>query len=135
MEISKILSSTGHCLHLCNNSNIKEVISFYLMDADAFVTNNAGAWKKMLNENEVKCQIKAPNEIKQNERIVVDGSSLGKDFEKWEKKWAKQGKAICVYNIDELDPSILKDLVNFHDKMEFELAKKVCFKIKFWKRK
>ena len=123
MEISKILSSTGHCLHLCNNSNIKEVISFYLMDADAFVTNNAGAWKKMLNENEIKCQIKAPNEIKQNERIVVDGSSLGKDFEKWEKKWAKQGKAICVYNIDELDPSILKDLVNFHDKMELSVGK------------
>ena len=123
MEISKILSSTGHCLHLCNNSNIKEVISFYLMDADAFVTNNAEAWKKMLNENEIKCQIKAPNEINQNERIVVDGSSLGKDFEKWEKKWAKQGKAICVYNIDELDPSILKDLVNFHDKMELSVGK------------
>ena len=117
MEINEILSSAGHCLHLCNNSNIKEVVSFYLMDADAFVTNNTEAWKKMLNENEIKCQIKNPNEIKQNERIVVDGSSLGKDFEKWEKKWAKQGKAICVYNIDELDPSILKNLVNAHDKM------------------
>ena len=123
MEINEILSLAGHCLHLCNNSNIKEVISFYLMDADAFVTNNAGAWEKMLNENGIKCQIKAPNEIKQNERIVVDGSSLGKDFEKWEKKWAKQGKAICVYNIDELDPSILKDLVNFHDKMELSVGK------------
>ncbi|MEK7732527.1 MAG: hypothetical protein AAB363_11790, partial [Planctomycetota bacterium] len=93
MEIDKVLSLAEHCLHLCNNSNIKEIVSSYLMDADAFVTNNAEAWKKMLNENGIKCQIKAPDEIKQNERIVVDGSSLGKDFEKWEKKWAKQGKA------------------------------------------
>ena len=123
MEIKKILSPVGHCLHLCNDSNIKEVVSSYLMDADAFVTNNAEAWKKMLNENEIKCQIKAPDEIKQNERIVVDGSSLGKDFEKWEKKWAKQGKAICVYNIDELDSSILKNLVNAHDKMELSIGK------------
>ena len=117
MEINKILSSAEHCLHLCNNSNIKGIVSSYLIDADAFVTNNAEAWKKMLDENEIKCQIKAPNEIKQDERIVVDGSSLGSDFEKWEKKWAKQGKAICVYNIDELDHSILKNLVNAHDKM------------------
>lgn len=117
MEINKILSLSEHCLHLCNNSNIKEIVSSYLMDADALVTNNAEAWKKMLNENEIKCQIKAPDEVKQNERIVVDGSSLGKDFEKWEKKWAKQGKAICVYNIDELDPLILTNLVNAHDKM------------------
>ena len=53
----------------------------------------------------------------QSEKIVVDGSSLGNDFKKWEEKWKKQNKVICIYNIDELDPSILKYLVNAHDKM------------------
>lgn len=117
MEIDKVLSLSEHCLHLCNNSNIKEIVSSYLMDSDTLATNNAGAWKKMLNENEIKCQIKAPNEIRQNERIVVDGSSLGTDFEGWEKKWTRQVKAICIYNIDELDPSSIKSIVNAHDKM------------------
>ena len=123
IKINNMLSSADHCLHLCNNSNIKEIVSSYLMDADTLVTNNAEEWKKMLNLNEIKCQIKAPNEIKQNERIVVDGSSLGKDFEKWEKKLANRGKAICVYNIDELDHSILKNLVNAHDKMMLSIDK------------
>ena len=79
--------------------------------------------KKKFDENEIECQIKIPEDVKQSEKIVVDGSSLSNDFEKWEKKWEKQNKAICVYNIDELDPSILKHLVNAHDKMLLSLDK------------
>lgn len=117
MEINKVLSLAKHCLHLCNNSNIEEMVFSYVIDADVFVTNDIEVWEKKFEENEVKCQIKRPNDVKQSEKIVVDGSSLSNEFEKWEKKWIKQNKAICVYNIDKLDYSILKHLVNVHDKM------------------
>jgi DNA-binding HxlR family transcriptional regulator len=42
---------------------------------------------------------------------------------KWEKKWEKQNRAICIYNIDALDPSILTHLVNAHDKMLLSVDK------------
>lgn len=125
MLINEIISLSTHCLHLCNNSNIEETVFSYLMNADAFVTNNTAKWKKKFNENEIKCPIKSPNDVKQGERIVVDGSSLGSDFEKWEKKWKKQKKAICIYNIDGLDPSILKSLVSVHDKMILSVNKRM----------
>nr|MBA4405220.1 hypothetical protein [Nanoarchaeum sp.] len=122
MEINKIIPLASHCLHLCSNSNIEETIFPYLMDADAFVTNNTEVWKKLFDENKIKCLIKKPDEVKQNEKIVVDGTSLANDFKKWEKLWKKQ-KAICIYNIDKIDPLILKDLVNFHDKMLLSINK------------
>ena len=117
MEINKILSSARHCLHLCNNSNIEETVFYYLAYADAFVTNNSKTWIKKFRENEIKCQVKKPNEVDEGEKIVVDGSSLGNDFMKWEEKWLAQSSAICVYNIDEIEHSILKHLVDAHDKM------------------
>lgn len=123
MEINQILCFTNHCLHLCNKSNIKEIVFSYLLDADAFVTNNVEEWEKMLNENEIKCLIKKPDNVKQSEKIVIDGSSLGMDFEKWELKWKKQSRAICIYNIDKIDPSILTKLVNVHDKMLLSIEK------------
>ena len=123
MEINQILCFTSHCLHLCNSSNIKEIVLSYLVDADAFVTNNIEEWNKMLDENEIKCLIKKPSDVKQNEGVVIDGSSLGMDFEKWELKWKKQSRAICVYNIDKIDPLILTRLVNAHDKMLLSIDK------------
>ena len=117
MEINKILSLARHCLHLCNNSNIEETVFYYLADADAFVTNNSKAWIKKFRENEVKCKIIKPNDVNESEKIVVDGSSLGNDFIKWEEKWLAQASAVCVYNIDEIEHSILKHLVDAHDKM------------------
>src|SRR3989338_337058 len=123
MEINQILCFTNHCLNLCNSSNIKKIVLSYLVDADAFVTNNVEEWKKMLDENEIKCLIKKPGDAKQNERVVIDGSSLGMDFEKWELKWKKQSRAICVYSIDKIDPSILTRLVNAHDKMLLSIDK------------
>lgn len=123
MEINQILGFANHCLHLCNNSNIEEIVLSYLVDADAFVTNNVKEWEKKLNENEIKCLIKKPHNAKQSEKIVVDGSSLGMDFEKWELKWKNQSRAICIYNIDKIDPSILSNLVNAHDKMLLSIDK------------
>lgn len=90
---------------------------YYLAYADAFVTNNSKTWIKKFRENEIKCQVKKPNEVDEGEKIVVDGSSLGNDFMKWEEKWLAQSSAICVYNIDEIEHSILKHLVDAHDKM------------------
>ena len=49
MEINQILCFANHCLHLCNKSNIKEIVFSYLLDADAFVTNNVEEWE-MLND-------------------------------------------------------------------------------------
>jgi len=92
-------------------------VFYYLAYADAFVTNNSKTWIKKFRENEIKCQVKKPNEVDEGEKIVVDGSSLGNDFMKWEEKWLAQSSAICVYNIDEIEHSILKHLVDAHDKM------------------
>jgi len=117
MDINQILSAASHCLHLCNTSNIEEIVLSYVIDADAFVTNDIEAWKRKFDEKEINCWIKKPNDVKQNEKIVVDGSSLGEAAINLEKKWLKHTRAICVYNIDNLDPSILKHLVNAHDKM------------------
>ena len=66
MVIKQLLSSATHCLHLCNNSNIDEIVRSYLIDADTFVTNNIDAWKKKFDENEIKCQIKSPKDVKQS---------------------------------------------------------------------
>ncbi len=123
MAIKQVTSLSNHCLHLCNDSNIEEIVFSYLIDTDAFVTNNVEAWKKKFNEKEISCPIKKPDEVKQNMRIVVDGSSLGNDFEKLEKEWKKQEKAICIYNIDKIDSSILKGLVIVHDNMLLSINK------------
>ncbi len=117
MVINQIINLAKHCLHLCNNSNIEEIVFPYLIDSDAFVTNNVEKWEKLFIEKKIKCPVKKPDEVKPNMKIVVDGTSLGNDFEKFEKIWKKQGKAICIYNIDKIEPSTLTNLVNFHDKM------------------
>lgn len=123
MEINQIISLAAHCMHLCNNSNMEEIVFSYLTEADALVTNNIEEWKRKFNENKVSYPIKKPNEITPDKKIIVDGSSLGKDFEKWEEKWKKQNRAICIYNMDELDPSLVKQLVNIHDKMFLSVNK------------
>ena len=125
MEIvlNEIISLTKHCLHLCNNSNMEEIVFSYLLDADAFVTNNLETWKKKFEEREIKCRIKNPHETREEEKIVVDGSSLGQDFEKWEKKWSKQNQVVCIYNLDQLDRPILTRLVEIHDKMILSINK------------
>ena len=123
MIINEIMNLTTHCLHLCNNSNIEEIVFSYLIDADAFVSNDIEKWKKLFDEKEIKCPIKKPDEVKQSMRIVVDGASLGNDFEKLEKRWKNQKKAICIYNIDKIESSILKGLVDAHDKMLLSIDK------------
>ena len=123
MVIKQVTSLSNHCLHLCNDSNIEEIVFSYLIDADAFVTNNIKAWEKKFDEKEIKCAIKKPDEVKQNMKIVVDGASLGNDFEKLEKRWKEQEKAICIYNIDKINTSILKDLVIAHNKMLLSVDK------------
>lgn len=122
MDMGQITSLTNHCLHLCNDSNIEEIVFSYLMDADVFVTSDTEEWKKKFDKNNIKCPIKKPGEVIQKEKIVVDGSSLN-NLEKWEQRWEKQNKVFCVYNIDKLDPSMLKYLVNTHDKMLLSINK------------
>lgn len=123
MEINQIISFSGHCLHLCNNLNVEEIMFSYLIDADAFVTKDIEFWQKKFEENKIECRIKKPSFVKQKEKIVVDGSSLGKDFKKWEEKWEKNNFTICVYNIDKIDSLILKQLVDVHDKMILSVNK------------
>lgn len=122
MEINQIMSLAHHCLHLCNNSNIEEIVFSYVTEADVFVTINT-EWEKMFKEHQIYCRIKRPGVVKPKERIVVDGSSLGEDLELWEKKWEKQARVVCIYNIDTLDSSKIKNLVNAHDKMIISVNK------------
>lgn len=116
VEINQIINLVNHCLHLCNNSNMEEIVFSYISDADAFVTNNNEYWENKFKEQNIDCRVKKPSIVKPSENIIVDGSSL-ENFEKWEKKWEKQNRSICIYNIDKLDPSILKKLIKVHDKM------------------
>lgn len=123
MEINQIISLAHHCLHLCNNSNIEEIVFSYVMDADVFVTADLEIWERKFKEHQINCRIKTPGIVKPQERIVVDGSSLGQDFEFWEKKWNKQVQVVCIYNIDKLDSSKIKDLVKTHDRMIISVNK------------
>lgn len=123
MEISQIISLAHHCLHLCNNSNIEEIIFSYVLDADVFVTADSDFWEKKFKEHQINCRIKKPGVVKPQERIVVDSSSLGQELEFWEKKWKKQAQVVCIYNIDKLEPSKIKDLVETHDRMIISINK------------
>lgn len=117
MEINEIISLAHHCLHLCNNSNIEEIVFSSVVGADVFVTTHTAFWEKKFKEHQINCRIKRPGVVKPNERIVVDSSSLEQDFELWEEKWKKQAQIVCIYNIDKLDSSKIKDLVKIHDRM------------------
>jgi len=123
MEINEIISLAHHCLHLCNNSNIEEIVFSYIIDADVFVTNNSEFWEEKFKQHDLKCRIKKPGVVKPSEKIVVDGSSLEHDFEMWEKKWKKQAQVVCVYNIDKIEPSKIKHLVKTHDRMILSVNK------------
>ena len=123
MEINQFISLAHHCLHLGNNSNIEEIVFSYVMDADVFVTTNTEFWEKNFNEHQINCRLKKPGVVKPEERIVVDGSSLGQELELFEKKWKKQAQVVCIYNIDKLDPDKIKSLVETHDKLILSVNK------------
>ena len=122
-EINKITNLAQHCLHLCNNVNMEEIVFSSLVDTDVFVTANTSFWEKKFKDHQIYCRIKKPGEVKPGERMVVDATSLGPDFTLWEDKWKKQAQVICIYNIDEIDHTILKDLVDIHDKMILSVNK------------
>lgn len=123
MDVNQIISLAHHCLHLCNNLNVEETVFSSVMDADVFVTTNTEFWEKKFKENQIDCRIKKPGVVNPKERIVVDGASLKGDFKLWEEKWKKQAQVICIYNIDKIDHSILKGLVDIHDKMILSINK------------
>lgn len=123
MEIDHLLDLTPHCLHLCTNANIKETVLSYIMKAEVFVTNDIEMWEKRFRQYKVNCKIKKPDVVKSDERIVVDGSSLGDDVEMWEKKWKKQSQVVCIYNVDRLNPPLLKELVKVHNRMILSVDK------------
>jgi len=123
MEINEIMSLAHHCLHLCNNSNIEEIVFSSVMDTDVFVTTNTEFWGEKFKEHQIDCRIKSPGVVKQKERIVVDGFSLEPDLEMWEEKWKKQAQVVCIYNIDKLDPIKIKKLVETHDKLILSVNK------------
>lgn len=123
MEINQIISLAHHSLHLCTSANMEETVFSYLPEAEVFVTVNTEFWEKRFAKQQMACRVKRPDVVKPNERIVVDGSSLELDFEPWEKKWEKQAQIVCIYNIDRLDPAIIKSLVVNHDKMILSVNK------------
>ncbi len=123
MEINQIINLSRHCLHLCTSANIEEIVFSCIMEADAFVTLNSEFWKKKFQDYQINCQIKKPDAVNPEEKIVVDGSSLGEEFNKWEKKWEKQPRVVCIYNIDKLNPSLIEELVKRHDRMIMSINK------------
>lgn len=123
MKINEIMNLAHHCLHLCNNLNREEIVFSSVMDTDVFVTTNTSFWEKKFKDHQIYCRIKRPGAVKAGERMVVDATSLGQDFQLWEGKWKKQAHVICIYNIDEIDHTILKNLVDIHDKMILSVNK------------
>jgi len=117
MDINEIINSTKHILHLCDNTNFKEIIFTYLLDYDVLVTKDTKFWKEEFNKNKINAKIKNPNSKFEKEKVIVDGSSLKNDFLKYEKKLEKLPQVVCVYNLNNLDSSIIKELVTCHDKM------------------
>lgn len=117
MNINEIINSTKHCLHLCDNTNFKEIIFTYLLDYDVLVTKNTEFWKEEFSKNKINAKIKTPNSKLGKEKAVVDGSSLKNDFLKYEKNLEKLQQVVCVYNLNNLDSSIIKELIASHDKM------------------
>lgn len=123
MEINEIISLAHHCLYLCSNLNREEIVFSSVMDTDVFVTTNTQFWEEKFKDNHIDCRIKRPGVVKPGERIVVDATSLGPDCKVLEEKWKKQAQVICIYTIDTIDRSILKDLVEMHDKMVLSVDK------------
>lgn len=123
MEIKEIISSARHTLYLCNELNMEEIVFSSVMDTGTFVTTNTELWEKKFKDNLISCRIKRPGAVEPNERIVVDATSLGQDFKLWEEKWKESPKVICIYTIEKIDSSILKDLVCIHDKMVLSVNK------------
>lgn len=123
MEINQLLNLAHHCLHLCTSNNKEETIFSCLTEADVFVTNESEFWEKKFQNYNIGCSVKKPEVVKSNERIVVDGNSLGAQWQFWEEKWKKQAHVICIYNIDKLDSVMVKSLVDSHDKMVLSINK------------
>jgi len=117
MEINEIMGSTKHCLHLCDKTNFKEIIFAYLLDYDVLITENTKFWKEEFSKNKINAKIKTPDSKLGKEKVVVDGSSFKNNFLKYEKKFEKLPQVVCVYNLNKLDSSIIKELVACHDKM------------------
>jgi len=118
MEINEIMGSTKHCLHLCDKTNFKEIIFTYLLDYDVLITENTKFWKEEFSKNKINAKIKNPNsKLEKQEKVVVDGSSLKNNFLKYEKKFEKLPQVVCVYDLNNLDASLIKKLVACHDKM------------------
>lgn len=118
MDINEIIGLTKHSLHLCDNTNFKEIIFTYLLDYDVLITKNTEFWKEEFSKNNINAKIKNPDsKLEKSEKVVVDGSSLKNNFLKYEKNLGKLSQVVCVYNLNNLDSSIIKELVAFHDKM------------------
>lgn len=123
MEINEGISQARHCLHLCNNLNMEQIVFSSVMDTDAFVTTNTLFWEEKFKDNQINCCVKRPEDVKQSERIVVDAASLGQDVQVWEKKWKKHAQVMCIYTTGKINHAIIKDLVALHDKMILSVDK------------
>jgi len=118
MNITDITNLTKRCLHLCDDFNFKEIILSYLLDYNTFVTKDIEFWEKEFSKNGLNVKIKSPDStFKKGEKAVVDGSSLGNSFLKYEKKIEKLSQVVSVYNLNKLDSSAIKELVAHYDKM------------------
>lgn len=118
MNVNEIIGSAKHCLHLCDNTNFKEIIFVYLLDYNVLITENTKFWKEEFSKNKINAKIKNPNsKLEKEDKVIVDGSSLKNNFLKYEKNLGKLSQVVCVYNLTNLDSSIIKELVACHDKM------------------
>ncbi|MDP3026789.1 MAG: hypothetical protein Q8N63_03705, partial [Nanoarchaeota archaeon] len=118
MDVNEIIGLTKHSLHLCDNTNFKEVMFTYLLDYDVLITKNTEFWKEEFSKNKINAKIKNPNsKLEKSEKVVIDGSSLKNDLLKYEKKLGRLSQVVCVCNLNNLDSLIIKELVASHDKM------------------
>ncbi|MBI3052205.1 PadR family transcriptional regulator [Candidatus Woesearchaeota archaeon] len=123
MNANLVFGLAKHCLHLCNSQNFEETLMFHLLengaDANVLVTSNVSKWNEFFEKKGLFVDVRTPEEPNnwKDRNIVVDNSSLSSDFTKWEQHWEMLPQAVCIYNIDGIDPAILRELVAIHDKM------------------
>ena len=55
MEIEYKTNLGCHVLHLCNNSNIDDVVFSYIINVDSLATNKLEKWKRKFEERGISC--------------------------------------------------------------------------------
>ncbi len=120
MEINKILAIGKHTLHFYTADINKYAIQIpFLAQGNGkkiYVTNDKEDAAKELKD--MKVSIVKPEEFKieKNARIVVDATSSS--FLEFEEKLQNlKCVVLCTYDLTKINPSLLKRIVQLHDKL------------------